>query len=70
MAIIRRGVFPALTTKFTAKDELDLKLFGKNLEFQVSSGVDGIIFGGSPGEARVLTIESLAWSFSPRRRGI
>lgn len=57
MAIVWKGVFPALTTKFTAKDELDLKLFGKNLDFQVSSGVDGIILGGSLGEASVLTIE-------------
>jgi dihydrodipicolinate synthase/N-acetylneuraminate lyase len=57
MAIDWKGVFPALTTKFTAKDELDLKLFGKNLDFQLASGVDGIILGGSLGEASVLTLE-------------
>ena len=57
MAIVWKGVFPALTTKFTAKDELDLKLFGKNLDFQVASGVDGIILGGSLGEASVLTLD-------------
>jgi 4-hydroxy-tetrahydrodipicolinate synthase len=57
MAIVWKGVFPALTTKFTAKDELDLKLFEKNLEFQLASGVDGIILGGSLGEASVLTVE-------------
>jgi 1-pyrroline-4-hydroxy-2-carboxylate deaminase len=57
MAIVWKGVFPALTTNFTAKDELDLKLFGKNLDFQVASGVDGIILGGSLGEASVLTLE-------------
>ena len=57
MAIVWKGVFPALTTKFTAKDELDLKLFGKNLDFQLASGVDGIILGGSLGEASVLTLE-------------
>ena len=56
MAIDWRGVFPALTTKFTAKDELDLSLFEKNLRFQVESGVDGIILGGSLGEASVLTV--------------
>jgi len=48
---------PALTTKFTAKDELDLKLFDKNLQFQLASGVDGIILGGSLGEASVLATE-------------
>ena len=57
MAIDWKGVFPALTTKFTAKDELDLKLFGKNLDVQLASGVDGIILGGSLGEASVLTLE-------------
>lgn len=57
MAIDWKGVFPALTTKFSPKDELDLKLFGKNLDFQLASGVDGIILGGSLGEASVLSIE-------------
>ena len=57
MAIVWKGVMPALTTKFTAKDELDLKLFEKNLKFQLASGVDGIILGGSLGEASVLTTE-------------
>lgn len=57
MAIVWKGVFPALTTKFTAKDELDLKLFEKNLKFQIASGVDGVILGGSLGEASVLTVE-------------
>ncbi len=56
MAIDWRGVFPALTTKFTTRDELDMPLFEKNLRFQVQSGVDGIILGGSLGEASVLTV--------------
>jgi len=55
MAIVWKGVFPALTTKFTAKDELDLPLFEKNLRVQIASGVDGVILGGSLGEASVLT---------------
>jgi 4-hydroxy-tetrahydrodipicolinate synthase len=57
MAIDWKGVFPALTTKFTSRDELDLKLFDKNLQFQLASGVDGIILGGSLGEASVLSFE-------------
>jgi 4-hydroxy-tetrahydrodipicolinate synthase len=52
-----KGVFPALTTKFTANDELDLSLFAKNLEAQLSAGVNGIILGGTLGEASVLTVE-------------
>ncbi|MDO6430638.1 dihydrodipicolinate synthase family protein [Flavitalea sp. BT771] len=55
MSIVWKGVFPALTTKFTAKDELDLPLFEKNLRLQIASGVDGVILGGSLGEASVLT---------------
>src|SRR6478735_2807110 len=49
-----KGVFPALTTKFTSNDELDLPLFEKNLQAQLKAGVDGIILGGSLGEASVL----------------
>jgi 4-hydroxy-tetrahydrodipicolinate synthase len=55
MAIVWKGVFPALTTKFTAKDELDLPLFEKNLRAQLAAGIDGAILGGSLGEASVLT---------------
>ncbi len=51
------GVFPALTTKFTSCDELDLPLFAKNLEAQLKAGVHGIILGGTLGEASVLTLE-------------
>ncbi|WP_157306431.1 dihydrodipicolinate synthase family protein [Chitinophaga tropicalis] len=55
MAIEWKGVFPAFTTKFTPADELDLPLFGKNLQVQMDAGIDGIILGGSLGEASVLT---------------
>ncbi len=50
-----KGVFPALTTMFTANDELDFEAFNKNVDFQISSGVDGLILGGSLGEASTLT---------------
>lgn len=51
------GIFPALTTKFTAADELDLPLFEKNLQAQLTAGVNGIVLGGTLGEASVLTNE-------------
>lgn len=57
MAINWNGVFPALTTKFTADDKLDLPLFEKNLRAQLDAGVHGVILGGSLGEASVLTNE-------------
>jgi len=50
-----KGVFPALTTKFTASDELDLTLFNTNLQAQIDAGIHGIILGGTLGEASVLT---------------
>lgn len=46
---------PAVTTKFTATDDLDLSLFEKNLQAQLDAGVHGIILGGTLGEASVLT---------------
>src|SRR6185369_11692261 len=55
MAIEWKGVFPALTTKFTKDDKLDFPLFEKNLVAQLEAGVDGIILGGTLGEASVLS---------------
>ena len=52
-----KGVFPALTTKFTHDDKLDFPLFEKNLKAQTEAGVDGVILGGSLGEASVLANE-------------
>jgi 1-pyrroline-4-hydroxy-2-carboxylate deaminase len=49
------GVIPALTTKFTADDKLDLPLFKKNLQAQIAAGVSGVIVGGTLGEASTLT---------------
>jgi 1-pyrroline-4-hydroxy-2-carboxylate deaminase len=57
MSVNWSGVFPALTTKFTANDELDLPLFEKNLNAQIAAGVHGIILGGTLGEASVLSTE-------------
>jgi len=51
-----KGVFPALTTKFTSDDKLDLTLFEKNLLAQLDAHIDGVIIGGTLGEASVLTI--------------
>ncbi len=49
------GVYPALTTKFTSADKLDFVLFEKNLNAQLEAGVEGVILGGTLGEASVLT---------------
>jgi 1-pyrroline-4-hydroxy-2-carboxylate deaminase len=57
MSIQWHGVFPALTTKFTGDDQLDLPLFNKNLQEQLAASVNGIILGGTLGEASVLSVE-------------
>ncbi len=55
MQVKWEGVYPAVTTKFTSHDTLDLPMFLKNIEAQVAAGVSGLILGGSLGEASTLT---------------
>lgn len=50
-----RGVFPAITTKMTADQEVDLAAVRADVAFQIEAGVDGIIVCGSLGEASSLT---------------
>ena len=50
-----QGVFPAVTTKFTADDKLDLAAFAANIAAQLDAGVAGIILGGTLGEASTLS---------------
>ncbi len=50
-----RGVMPAVTTKFTDQDELDLSMFELNIRAQIDAGVHAIILGGTLGEASTLT---------------
>jgi len=51
------GVMPAVTTKFNKDDTLDLDMFSKNIKAQISAGVNGIVLGGSLGEASTLLAE-------------
>ncbi len=55
MAIQWKGVMPAVTTKFTPQDTLDLKMFEVNIKAQLEAGVHGIILGGTLGEASTLS---------------
>ena len=54
MYVSWNGVYPALLTPFTADDKIDLPLFEKNLDVQQKAGVNGVIIGGSLGEASTL----------------
>lgn len=54
MKVQWKGVFPALTTKFKQDFTIDYKAFLANVAFQLSSGIDGIILGGTLGESSAL----------------
>lgn len=64
-----KGVMPAVTTQFNSNDELDLNMFKINLQAQLDAGVNGIVLGGTLGEAstlseaegRTLTRETVAY---------
>ena len=55
MAIEWKGVMPAVTTKFTSEDKLDLTTFELNINAQLDAGVHGIVLGGTLGEASTLS---------------
>tara|TARA_R110001592_G_scaffold53101_5_gene162922 strand:- start:12577 stop:13491 length:915 start_codon:yes stop_codon:yes gene_type:complete len=57
MSIQWNGVMPAVTTKFSDDDTLDLVNFEINIKAQLDAGVNGIILGGTLGEASTLTAE-------------
>ena len=57
MSIEWKGVMPAVTTKFKDDDQLDLKMFEKNIQAQLDAGVHGIVLGGTLGEASTLLEE-------------
>lgn len=69
-----KGVFPAVTTKFTARDRLDQKAMLHSFRLQVEAGVDGLIVCGSLGEASTLEfdekIEVLELALRAARRRI
>ncbi|HTB25431.1 MAG TPA: dihydrodipicolinate synthase family protein [Puia sp.] len=53
------GVYPALLTPFKKDDTIDFDMFKLNLDAQVNAGIDGIVIGGSLGEASTLLREEL-----------
>lgn len=52
-----KGVYPAMLTPFKADESIDLETYQINLQAQLEAGVDGIIIGGSLGEASSLSNE-------------
>lgn len=52
-----QGVFPAITTQFTADGALDLAATAKHIEVLIDSGIKGLVMAGSLGENQTLAPE-------------
>ena len=52
-----QGVYPAMLTPFKADDTIDFDMFTLNLNAQLDAGIDGVVMGGSLGEASTLLNE-------------
>lgn len=52
-----KGIYPAVLTPFKKDDSIDFDTFDINTKAQLDAGVDGIILGGSLGEASTLLNE-------------
>src|SRR5947208_2939082 len=50
-----KGIYPAFLTPFQSDDAIHFEMFKTNLDAQLDAGIDGIILGGSLGEASTLT---------------
>ena len=50
-----KGIYPALTTKFTDDYKLDVDAYLSNIDVQIKSGIHGCVIAGSLGEASTLT---------------
>lgn len=53
--VLWKGIYPAFLTPFQSDDSIHFEMFKKNLDAQMEAGIDGIILGGSLGEASTLT---------------
>lgn len=63
-----RGIFPAVTTKFTPDDRLDIAEMERCFALQIEAGVDGLIVCGSLGEAMALEPEEKLEILATARR--
>ena len=50
-----KGIYPALTPKFTEDDQLDILAYLNNVDAQMDAGIHGCVIAGSLGEASTLT---------------
>lgn len=52
-----KGIYSALLTPFDEADNIDFKIFETNIKAQMDAGIDGLVLGGSLGEASTLCQE-------------
>jgi 4-hydroxy-tetrahydrodipicolinate synthase len=57
--VLWKGIYPAFLTPFHSDDSIHFEMFRKNLDAQLAAGIDGIILGGSLGEASTLTKDEI-----------
>ena len=55
MGVEWAGIFPAVTTKFEEDDSLDHAEMESHFQFQIDSGVHGLVVVGSLGENSALS---------------
>jgi len=55
MTVSWQGVYPAVTTQFTADQSLDLEATASHVETLIDAGVDGLVMLGTLGESTTLT---------------
>lgn len=55
MVVKWQGIYSALLTPFKADDTIDSEMFNLNLIAQLNAGIDGVVIGGSLGEASTLS---------------
>jgi len=51
------GLYTAIITPFTTSGDLDLEAFRTLIDMQLDGGVDGIVVGGSTGEAATMSLD-------------
>ena len=56
------GIIPAVTTPFTADDQVDVAALKENIDKLIEAGVHGFVATGTMGEAGSLTRRSARWS--------
>lgn len=57
MSIAPKGIFVPLITPFNEDETIDFQSYKKVIDFQVESGVHGLLVGGTTGEYHVMSLE-------------